>query len=105
MTELELWAQVVALAGAVLSAQWGVARMVLRALERVIQQQETTLQRHLEGLQRAVEANTRSLNAVQQATRDVSLALALRGQPEVEAADGETAAQGSARPRRRVVSA
>lgn len=105
MSTIDLWAQILALVGAVLSAQWGVARMVLRALERVIQQQETTLQRHLEGLQHAVEANTRTLNAVQQATRDVSLALALRGQAESDATDGDAAAHGSARPRRRAVSA
>lgn len=65
--------QVLALIGAMVSAQWAFARLTLRALERIIQGQELTQREHLLRLEQAVRSNTEALQALKEALTQVKL--------------------------------
>lgn len=70
---MEVGMQVLALIGAMVSAQWAFARLTLRALERVIQAQEQTLREHLVRLEQAVRGNTEALQALKETLTEVRL--------------------------------
>ncbi len=65
--------QVLTLIGAMVSAQWAFARLMLRSLEHIIQSQEQTLREGLVRLEQAVHGNTEALQALKETLTEVRL--------------------------------
>lgn len=81
----QAFTQICTLLGAVLSAQWAFGRYTLRALERVIQAQEQTLQQRMVAVECAVQCNAEAMSELREALRELSMVIALRsGSPTLE---------------------
>lgn len=81
----QAFTQVLTLLSAVLSAQWAFTRYTLRALERVIQAQEATMQQRLVSVESAVQCNAEAMSELRETIRELSMVIALRnGSPTLE---------------------
>lgn len=81
----QAFTQVITLISAVLSAQWAFGRYTLKALERVIQAQEQTLQQRMAAVEGAVQCNAEAMSELRETIRELSLVIALRnGSPTAD---------------------
>ena len=74
----QAFTQVLTLISAVLSAQWAFGRYTLKALERVIQAQEQTLQQRMAAVEGAVQCNAEAMSELRETIRELSMVIALR---------------------------